>query len=994
MYKQFLFIIFLLCSLAGFSQQYSFIEYSLDEGLSQSQVRCLFQDKVGYIWVGTLSGASKFDGQDFTNYSKIDGLMFNQINVITQKEDGQMVFGGLGGISFLSASGFQNFTFSGDFEDTRVNDICEKNDGSLSIGTNKGMVIFNNGVFDYSMNVNPLSQKIKKIAITGSKQGIVAGENEIVHQSDQGSKVIFEAENYQVMDMELVNDDCFWLATKDSGILKVCNGNVVEKYTGRDGLINNVITELYSDSQGNIWASSRWGCSRFDGSDFLNFTEHNGLPTPDITCVLEDFEGNIWLGTEGSGLLRFTSESYTNYSLEDGLSSELIMSITEDQENNIWISSYDAGVSKISPDGIENFDLSEMFGNNRVWTSLCDRKGNLWFGTSNGLVKYDGTTFSSLNTEDGLQNRKVYSLYEDDEGIIWVGTYKGVNYFENGELKKLTPPDEFTISKTRSIVKNNSNQMWFATVQGVTMFDGKQFVSIAEEDGLSDNSVYDIEVDSKDNLWIGTASGLCLLRGNKVEKLRVDLKSSSNRINFLSKDRNNLFIGTNNGLYTLDLDAFYTKGSAEFNHISQEDGLSGLETNQNATFIDSEQFLWVGTTNGVTKINYLAEERQAILSKPRIEIIDIKLNLEDVDWSDFNADVDSLSGLPKAVSVPHNRNHFTFYYTGLGFRYPKDVQYQYMMEGFDDTWQPLTKTEIATYSNLPFDSFTFKVRSSYRNGEWSEVASSSFSISPPFWLAWWFIVLEVLFVSSIVWYIYQRRKKVLLTQIEKDKFEYESKMRALEQQTLNSSLNRHFIFNALNSIQYYINRKDRVSANKYLSSFAKLIRKNLDSSQTNTTTLREELERLDLYLVLEHMRFRDKFEYSIEVDPAIDQDFVKVPSMLLQPFLENSIWHGILPKNEPGELLVQISKKDDKIEFTITDNGIGIETSLRNKSDEVNHSSKGMSITMGRIELINKSASETVQLLGPYEIRDDNDNVSGTQVRIIMPVNFHEIYSN
>src|SRR6185369_7263109 len=122
-----------------------------------------------------------------------------------------------------------------------------------------------------------------------------------------------------------------------------------------------------------------------------------------------------------------------------------------------------------------------------------------------------------------------------------------------------------------------------------------------------------------------------------------------------------------------------------------------------------------------------------------------------------------------------------------------------------------------------------------------------------------------------------------------------SRMLQLEQQALNANMNRHFIFNALNSIQYYINRQDRIAANRYLTSFAKLIRKNLDASQTDTTTLAEELSRLDLYLVLEHMRFKDKFRYTITIAPAVDTYRVELPAMMLQPYVENSIWHGILP---------------------------------------------------------------------------------------------------
>ena len=232
----------------------------------------------------------------------------------------------------------------------------------------------------------------------------------------------------------------------------------------------------------------------------------------------------------------------------------------------------------------------------------------------------------------------------------------------------------------------------------------------------------------------------------------------------------------------------------------------------------------------------------------------------------------------------------------------------------------------------------------------------------------------------------------MLTEHQKEKFEFESKMRELEQQSLNSSMNRHFIFNSLNSIQYYINRKDRVSANKYLSSFAKLIRKNLDSSQKNTTYLRDELDRLSLYIELEQMRFKDKFEFNLDLSPDVNSDEVKVPSMLLQPFLENSIWHGLLPKNEKGKIELSIFREGPDLNILIEDDGIGIEQSLKKKEGKVSHDSRGMDITKGRIDLIKMNSQSSVNLIGPQEVTNEDGEVTGTRVRIILPENLDQIY--
>jgi LytS/YehU family sensor histidine kinase len=199
-------------------------------------------------------------------------------------------------------------------------------------------------------------------------------------------------------------------------------------------------------------------------------------------------------------------------------------------------------------------------------------------------------------------------------------------------------------------------------------------------------------------------------------------------------------------------------------------------------------------------------------------------------------------------------------------------------------------------------------------------------------------------------------------------------------------MNRHFIFNALNSIQYYINMQDRKSANRYLTSFAKLIRKNLDSSQRMDTTLTEELERLELYLTLEQMRFQQKFSYEIRVGKSINTDEVVLPAMMLQPFLENSIWHGILPSEKEGEIIIQITRKATQWEILIDDNGVGIKTSLANKNgNHTAHASHGMDITLNRVRLYRNMTGLNYQIEGPFERQGESGEILGTRVVIRIP---------
>ncbi|HRH39459.1 MAG TPA: histidine kinase, partial [Flavobacteriales bacterium] len=209
-----------------------------------------------------------------------------------------------------------------------------------------------------------------------------------------------------------------------------------------------------------------------------------------------------------------------------------------------------------------------------------------------------------------------------------------------------------------------------------------------------------------------------------------------------------------------------------------------------------------------------------------------------------------------------------------------------------------------------------------------------------------------------------------------------------------ANMNRHFVFNALNSIQFHINKQDRATASRYLSSFAKLIRKNLDASQSDTTTLAEELERLELYLKLEHMCFKDKFRYTITIEPGVDANHVRLPAMMLQPYVENSIWHGILPMEQQGHvsIVAKLAAEVGRVEVRIEDDGIGVLASLEAKREqEGDHISRGIEITKGRADVLRKLELTDIRIQGPDQWHDpETGKVGGTTVLIELPVDLPE----
>jgi ligand-binding sensor domain-containing protein len=978
------------------AQQYSFLQYSVKEGLAQSQVRCLFQDSRGFIWAGTLGGISRFDGREFVNFDRRDGLLNNQINVITELRSGAILVGSSGSVSEIKGNTVRSYSLEGELSESAVNALFEDAEGRIWVGTENGLCFFESGLgFIYpAAEEYGFHDHVKAFAKRPSG-GVYILTKEMLVWNEQGISHIEYTPNDEAItffDLQIDQNETIWLASKDGGLICRKKDGTVYRYGASTGITAATITGISMDASNRLWLSSRFGFFLFENGKAQAFDERNGLKTPDIRDVLIDREGNVWLATYGNGIQRFAGMAFSGYTRLDGLSSDAVMSIAQDQSGSIWLSTFDQGVCQQTNDTIIHFSFEQLLGNNRIWSSLCDRNGKMWFGSSFGLFGYQDGKFTVFAEKDSLLDPMVLSLLEDSRGRLLIGTAKGLCYLENGVIHHFKNIPGNPETRVRDIVEDRAGHIWLATRNGVFRFDGTQFEKFDESKGLPDKTAYCIEVDAFNRLWVGTQNGLAILRSGRFESIAIAEDAGSNSINFMKYFEGVLWLGTNNGLYSADAGENVDFRALRIRRYGVEDGLRSLETNLNAVFVDQQQQLWFGTAEGVMVLDPRKLYAPARRIVPLISITSVQLNFLNADWKKFGAAIDSITGLPIDPVVDYRNNHFTFHFTGISTSYPEDVQYQFMLEGFDEDWKAVTTANFITYSNLPYRSFVFKVRAINRDGVMSDAVVFPFTVRPPFWLTWWFILLEIAAAGGLVWLVVHVRRRVTRARHEQEKLELHSRMLTLEQQSLNSSMNRHFIFNALNSIQYYINRQDRLAANRYLSDFARLIRKNLDSSQETMTPLREEMERLELYLKLEHMRFKDKFTYRIDVDPDIPQDLIKVPAMLMQPFLENSIWHGLLPKESPGRVEVIIRKEGNTLHMAIVDDGIGIKTSLSSKMDTDSHISKGMEITRNRIDMIRKMTGESIQLIGPQQIDGEGGEIKGTKVEIIIPVNFSELF--
>jgi two-component sensor histidine kinase len=353
---------------------------------------------------------------------------------------------------------------------------------------------------------------------------------------------------------------------------------------------------------------------------------------------------------------------------------------------------------------------------------------------------------------------------------------------------------------------------------------------------------------------------------------------------------------------------------------------------------------------------------------------------------DSSIEIEDAVNNREPVILSHRQNFISIEFKSLQYHHEK-IRYYYQLQGLDEDWVNAQGLLIAKYTNLPPGNYTFKVRSVNTAGTLSNnITVLRINIKPAFWQTAWFRILILLLAITLV-YIYFRARIYFIKKEARRRTLMQQRMAQLEMKALRAQMNPHFIFNALNSIQTFMMKSETEQALAYLNRFARLIRSVLDHSQLNTIPISKEVSMLENYIELEKLRFADQFDYKITIDPAIDADFTEILSMIIQPFIENAIWHGLLhKKDEQGKLLLTFTKMQDRILCTIEDNGIGRERSaaLKQRSGYT-HASRGLQITRDRLSLYNSrfnvDASFNIE-----DLYDAEGRPCGTRVNLWFPL--------
>ncbi|MEI7500865.1 MAG: two-component regulator propeller domain-containing protein [Bacteroidota bacterium] len=774
----------------------NFSTFGKQQGLKHGAVSCMLQDRNGNLWFGTLGGVSKFDGKMFTHYTEKEGLVNNLVWSILEDKLGNIWFGTYGGgISKYDGRSFTNYSEKEGLSSNYVWNILEDKIGNLWVATEGG-------------GVSRLNRDGKSFTHYTQKEGL--GSNTVICILEdksgniwfgtQGGASKYDGKSFSNFTKnEGMSDNMVYSILEDksgnlwfgtiSGSVSKYDGKNFTQFTRKEGLSGNIVQCSIEDKSGNLWFGTQGGgvyqLGR-DSKNFTYFTVKEGLSNNYISSILEDRSGNLWFGTD-RGVSKYDGKMFTHFTENIVLSNNAVYSIMNDKRGNLWFGFLDGGIFELSREGksVKHYTEKEGLTNNSVFSILEDRNNNIWFGFVNGLSKYDGKNFTNFNTNNGLTNNYIMNIFEDKSGNLWFGTTTGVSRLSrDGKIiTQFTVKEGLSNNYVRCTFEDKSGNMWFGTFGGgATKYDGKIFTHFTIKEGLNSNGVNCIKEDKSGNLWFGTNNGVSKLSRDGKWFTHFTEKEGlcNNYVSNILQDRSgNLWFGTRFGISKLPFYAIGGERNIFFKNYMYEDGFLGIGVSKGAMCEDRQGTIWIGANDRLSA--YYPEGDMTDTVGPCIQLTNIELFNENIPWTLYEkkkdtsivlgngvkvGDIrfDSLSKwyfLPENLSLAYNNNFLTFNFIGITQKRPRNVKYQYKLEGFDENWSALTVRNEAPYGNLPQGTYTFKVIAMNSDGYWSKEYNYTFNIRPPWYKTAWFRSLTTLLFLVSLFLLYRWRTAAL-----------------------------------------------------------------------------------------------------------------------------------------------------------------------------------------------------------------------------------------
>jgi ligand-binding sensor domain-containing protein len=937
----------------SFAQTIVSRHYSVNDGLPSSECYTVMQDSKGFLWIATDAGIVKYDGYQFKTYNSTQGLPDNTVFKIHEDRHGRIWFSSYSGqfayykhetdsiytILANKALGalvkYLPIDFAFDDKDTLW--VSVQLDGYLKIippyyKTFKHYHIEENSIYVKECNHHAFIYGVERPPLIRKNMGVTFKYSFINASNQLRATYMSSSENLSNrLSATQIEPHSYLLADA----FKVYNMSE-DKVSLVSNLKLNPLTNIinvFKDSKDRIWLSTnKEGVILYNNSKFENKV-NQFLQNDIVTCTFEDSDHGFWITTTNNGLYHIPSLNFNYFNKSNGLSADKVYNIalindklyctTDNDKLNIL------DLKKNTFTYQSEMIYHQVFGFNQqlLVNTDCSRIKNL-----------DKLTTIELKSEVDNKNISLVKILEIDDANL-LGFDQGSNIYTVNRLNGMCKLIYKLPTKMFSLFYENQ-KMLIGTKQGLYQLKDNHLSFLGDTIPLLSKRVEAI-ASANGMLFIATKGfGVLCYKDSKIVQHFNEMNGLASDIcKCIFKDRkNNIWVGTNRGISRLSFSSITSQYKCNTLNV-----LNGLVSNEINQILEYKNHLYFATNSGIGafEINTIDNNSKVI----PVQIEHFFVNNKKVNIA-----------LP--LELNYNENYINVQYKGLNLKNKGDITYKYKLQGLDTGWT-YSKNTFVQYTTLPDGDFQFIVYALSENDKQSEQAASvSFSIKKPFWKTWWFYSILIATITSVIAIVYNIRVKGI-KKMEAQKTLDNIKIGASELKALRAQMNPHFIFNAINSIQSFVIKNESVEAQKYLTKFSKLIRLVLESSKQELVLLSREIEALNLYLELEALRASFSFDYQIDIDNNLQQKTIFIPTMLLQPFVENAILHGLLPLIDRRAMLkISFELKDPYLLIKIEDNGIGRAKAEAIKSKKgLGQYSMGMSVVNERVEMLNKFTS-------------------------------------
>jgi len=966
--KPLLIYFFVSCIIAATGQEYSYARYDVRDGLAGSVVYHGLEDKDGFLWFATETGVSRFDGTHFFNFTKANGLPDNDIIKLFLDSRGRvwmMPFRNT--ICYYWKGKIYNQENDSLLKRIpvahQIKDIVEDRQGNLLFMDLMSLYVVRPDQQDTSIN------KIDGHPFMASNAGLSASGNFTVLaeiQNEGHFSLAFDPKLLLLSKNKLPNQ--LWMhqcnfVSSNLTIRRVSNPDphgtvdymqVVNKTGQRSVPLPLDFTNL------SVLNDTLCAISTGNGAYFYDVTKNkvfrHALKGINVNSVFQDKEGNNWFLTAGTGIYRVGSFEFINFAFTKNNKDYLPVFSVNKIDSLVYVGSEKSCLFTIDTKTQRIRSLYEIKGaiNTKITSILELSPKRIFLGTNEGVIDL---TRPSRKSRLGIN---VKSMHIDGNGLL-VSSHNGV--------MRATADLVFRnlvnyIRSTCSFLQNKT--YYYGTLNGLYTLDSTGKTAwLGEKEPLFRSRIASIEGAPDGTLWVAThGDGLIGYKDGKVTwsiRQKDGLTSDICRNVFIDAD-NNVWVGTDRGLNRVQ----WHKGRYHITTFASGHGL--MSDVINAIHVEGTQ-VYVGTPAGLTCFD---AGKITLNSYCKLRMTGIQASGR--AWATDTA----------GFTLPPTNNAIRFDYVGISYKSAGDISYRYRLVGLNDTWDT-TRETFLNYLSLPSGDYELQLTATNKFGVESERINIPFHVEKLLWEKTWFRILALVLAWVLIWIFVNARIKRVRRQND-EKMQINNRMAELEQMALKAQMNPHFIFNSLNSVQQYVIDKDLLGANKFITDFSRLIRLTLDISSRTRINIYEEISYLATYLELEKTKFEDKFSYTVAVAPDIDPFDWFIPPMILQPYVENSIRHGVRYRNDKeGHIRVSFTLDQQYLICQVEDNGVGRKKAGQYKSEiPIEYQSKGMTLTAKRIEMLNKNSATPVLI--EIEDLETNNIPAGTRVTLRFPL--------